>query len=123
MECLLEAQPLPDIKWFQGTKQINLTERVKMVKKDMGKDTFLLSLEISNPTIADGGNWRCNAVNAFGESNANITLNFQGSTQRPHGQAGRNAQDSPFQRLTGINPFQLSAILCCLLKIQKNSQS
>lgn len=86
MECVLEAQPLPDIKWFQGSKQINLTERIKMTKKDLGKDSYLLSLEISSPTINDGGNWRCNAVNAFGESNANIALNFQGraSSVLPH---------------------------------------
>lgn len=83
MECVLEAQPLPEIKWFQGSKQINLNDRIKMVKKDTGKDTYLLSLEISSPTIADGGNWRCNAVNAFGESNANITLNFQGTPPTP----------------------------------------
>lgn len=78
MECILEAQPMPEIKWFQGTKQINLTDRIKMTKKDGGKDTYILSLEISNPSMSDGGNWRCNAVNAFGESNANIALNFQG---------------------------------------------
>lgn len=78
MECILEAQPLPDIIWYQGSKAIDLNERIKMSRQDAGKDSYILSLEISNPTISDGGHWRCNAINAFGESNANIALNFQG---------------------------------------------
>ncbi|KAK6619856.1 hypothetical protein RUM44_006255 [Polyplax serrata] len=78
MECLLEANPLPDITWFQGTKTIEDSNRVRMSRKATGKDTYLLTLEISSPTKEDGGNYRCNAFNCFGESNANIALNFQG---------------------------------------------
>lgn len=78
MECILEAQPLPEITWWQGTKQITQSDRIKMSRKETGKDTYMLSLEISSPVIGDGGSWRCNAVNACGESNANISLNFQG---------------------------------------------
>lgn len=78
MECMLEANPVPDIIWYQGSKVILDTGRVRMVKKATGKDTYLLRLEISNPTKQDGGNYRCNACNSFGESNANIALNFQG---------------------------------------------
>lgn len=50
-----------------------------MSKKTIGKDMYLLKLEITNPTKEDGGNYRCNACNIFGESNANISLNFQGT--------------------------------------------
>ncbi|RZF42380.1 hypothetical protein LSTR_LSTR004188 [Laodelphax striatellus] len=78
MECMLEANPVPEIIWYQGSKVILDTNRIKMTKKATGKDTYLLKLEISNPTRADGGNYRCNACNSFGESNANIALNFQG---------------------------------------------
>lgn len=78
MECMLEANPVPEIIWYQGNKVILDTSRVRMVKKATGKDTYLLRLEISNPTKQDGGNYRCNACNSFGESNANIALNFQG---------------------------------------------
>lgn len=80
MECILEAHPVPDIAWFQGTKSINDSNRVKMSRKSTGKDTYILTLEISNPTREDGGNYRCNAFNIYGESNANIALNFQGMT-------------------------------------------
>lgn len=31
-----------------------------------------------DPVAEDGGNYRCNAINELGESNANIALNFQG---------------------------------------------
>lgn len=71
---------MPDITWYQGQKPIADSKRVKMSRKATGKDTYLLTLEISNPTKADGGNYRCNAFNNFGESNANISLNFQGKS-------------------------------------------
>lgn len=78
MECVLEAQPLPEITWFQGSRALNHSDRIKMKSKEIGKHSYLLTLEINDPTISDGGNYRCNAVNSFGESNANIALNFQG---------------------------------------------
>lgn len=78
MECLLEANPDPDITWFQSEKSIADSPRVRMLRKTTTKDTYLLTLEIANPTRLDGGNYRCNAFNLYGESNANIALNFQG---------------------------------------------
>lgn len=78
MECLLEANPAPDITWYQGTKAVSDNNRIRMIRKSAGKDIFMLTLEISNPTREDGGNYRCNAFNSYGESNANISLNFQG---------------------------------------------
>lgn len=78
MECELEANPIPEINWYQASKLILDTGRIRMSKKTTGKDMYLLRLEITNPTKEDGGNYRCNACNIFGESNANISLNFQG---------------------------------------------
>lgn len=79
MECILEAHPLPDITWFHGETVLKETDqRLKMSRKVTSKDTYNLTLEISNPTIDDGGSYRCNAFNSYGESNANIALNFQG---------------------------------------------
>ena len=34
-------------------------------------------LTITNPAMTDGGLYRCNAFNPFGDSNANINLNFE----------------------------------------------
>lgn len=78
MECILEAYPVPDITWFHGDKEIRDGAKMKMSRKATGKDSFNLTLEILGPTREDGGNYRCNAFNLFGESNANIALNFQG---------------------------------------------
>ncbi|XP_025833492.1 twitchin isoform X4 [Agrilus planipennis] len=78
MQCLLEANPAPDITWFHGDIVIADSKRIRMLRKSTGKDTYILTLEITNPTREDGGNYRCNAFNNFGESNANISLNFQG---------------------------------------------
>lgn len=78
MECVLEAHPVPDIIWYQGEKSVVGSNRIKMSRKATSKDTYQLTLEISNPTREDGGNYRCNAFNMYGESNANIALNFQG---------------------------------------------
>lgn len=82
MECLLEANPSPEVTWFQGNKVIADSSRIKMTRTPLGKDSFSLALEIVNPTKDDGGNYRCNACNAYGESNANIALNFQGWKNR-----------------------------------------
>lgn len=79
MECILEAHPVPDIKWFHGDISIVDSSRIKMSRKATSKDTYILTLEITNPTLEDGGNYRCNAFNSYGESNANIALNFQGT--------------------------------------------
>lgn len=79
MECVLEGNPMPEITWFQGQKVISDTNRVRLSRKSTGKDSYLLTLEVSNPTREDGGNYRCNAFNIYGESNANIALNFQGT--------------------------------------------
>lgn len=77
LECILEANPYPEITWYLGTKVIKDDSRHKMTKQETGLNTYLLGLEISEPTLDDGGTYRCNAINEKGESNANIALNFQ----------------------------------------------
>lgn len=79
MECLLEAHPIPDITWYRSDDKLEMSSRIKMSRKAISKDSYVLSLEIKNPTKEDGGNYRCNAFNMYGESNANIALNFQGT--------------------------------------------
>ena len=43
----------------------------------MKKNKYGLTLTIKNPSLEDGGMYRCNAFNQFGDSNANIDLNFE----------------------------------------------
>lgn len=77
LECILEAKPFPEIRWFNGTNQVMEGVRFKTGKKEISKDTFQLWLEIKEPSTSDGGTYRCHAANDLGESNANIALNFQ----------------------------------------------
>lgn len=96
MECILEANPLADIVWFQGEKSVSGSDRIRMSRKATSKDTYVLRLEISNPTRDDGGNYRCNAFNMYGESNANIALNFQGiidTSKKKNKNSTQNAND------------------------------
>lgn len=81
LECVLEAKPFPEITWYHETKQIVDGIRHKSSRKDLGNDTYSLSLEIQDPALEDGGTYRCNAINDLGESNANIALNFQGGDE------------------------------------------
>ncbi|KXJ80778.1 hypothetical protein RP20_CCG023458 [Aedes albopictus] len=62
MECILEASTAP---------------RPTPMASAISNDTYLLTLQISQPTANDGGIYRCHAFNPFGESNAHITLNFK----------------------------------------------
>ena len=77
MECQLEAHPLPEITWYRGDKRVEETTRIKHEIKTVSKHKYLLVLTITNPAMTDGGLYRCNAFNSFGDSNANINLNFE----------------------------------------------
>ncbi len=45
--------------------------------RPLGGNQYLLTLTIVDPCLADGGLYRCNAFNPYGDSNANIDLNFE----------------------------------------------
>ena len=77
LECVLEARPLGTVTWFHGSRVVQEGARRRITRQELSKDTYLLCLQIDDPEAADGGNYRCNAVNDLGESNANIALNFQ----------------------------------------------
>ena len=77
MECQLEAHPMPEITWYRADKRVEENSRIRYECKNLGKHKMLLTLTITNPSMADGGLYRCNAFNPFGDSNANIDLNFE----------------------------------------------
>ena len=77
MECQLEAHPMPEITWYRAEKRVEENSRIRYECKNLGKHKMLLTLTITNPSMADGGLYRCNAFNPFGDSNANIDLNFE----------------------------------------------
>merc|ERR1712088_1029791 len=70
MECLLEASPMPEITWYRKDQKITENSRISYECLKAKKHRFLLTLTIKNPTLADGGMYRCNPFNPFGDSNA-----------------------------------------------------
>merc|ERR1711970_145858 len=85
MECMLEANPEPEVAWFKDDMFTCETDRVSMYKKICGKNECVVSVTIKDPCNDDGGQWRCNAFNPFGDSNANISLNFKEGQAVPEG--------------------------------------
>lgn len=77
IECLLEANPAPDIMWYHADQCLENSPRFKMERKGREtKDAYILTLAIIDPKKDDGGYYVCSASNVFGVSNANIALNF-----------------------------------------------
>ncbi len=66
----------------------------------MGRHKFLLTLTIKEPRLADGGMYRCNAFNPFGDSNANIDLNFETGDE----EEGEEGATSAAEGAEGIPP-------------------
>ena len=60
-----------------NTQSIKENKRIRYECCVIKKNRYLLTLTIKNPSLADGGMYRCNAFNPFGDSNANIDLNFE----------------------------------------------
>lgn len=95
LECLLESKPLPEITWYHGSVRITDSRRTAH-RKELSSDTFMVWLNIKDPTDSDGGMYRCHAVNDLGESNANIALNFLGGEDQEQSSRSSSVKGSPF---------------------------
>jgi hypothetical protein len=106
LECSLEANPMPEITWYRGDKRVEETKRMRYECKKHSKNKYILTLTIKEPSMADAGLYRCNAFNAFGDSNANIDLNFEtGDESGPKPEAGKvEAKAKPEAGATGFPP-------------------
>merc|ERR1712142_1206721 len=105
MECQLEAHPLPEITWYRGDKRVEETTRIRHECKNISKHKFLLTLTITNPSMNDGGLYRCNAFNPFGDSNANIDLNFEtGEGEQPPQSGPQKAAEPAKTHADGFPP-------------------
>ena len=51
--------------------------RYRFITKDEGGNTYYVALELSEPQAVDAATYKLNAKNKFGESNANLKLNFE----------------------------------------------
>lgn len=52
--------------------------RYRYIEREEGEGNFYVALELSEPQAVDAATYRLNARNQFGESNANLKLNFDG---------------------------------------------
>merc|ERR1712156_1312971 len=105
MECQLEAHPMPEITWYRGDKRVEENSRIRYECKNIAKHKYLLTLTITNPSMNDGGLYRCNAFNPFGDSNANIDLNFEtGDGEQPPPAVAQKAAEPAKAPADGFPP-------------------
>ncbi|CAL1540884.1 unnamed protein product [Lymnaea stagnalis] len=99
MTCLLEAKPTPQIRWFRDTTEIGDGGRysITLQRDASGADLYTVVLQIKDPATEDAGTYKCTAANDLGESNANITLNFQGGEKpgKPPGGIAPTFKEKP----------------------------
>jgi len=112
LECILEANPNPTITWYHGNKIVKEGPRHIITKKETAKDTYQLTLEIKDPETPDGGQYRCNAVNDLGESNANIALNFQEEETEEEEEDDLSPSFVSNPKITPMNSGQLIVMEC-----------
>lgn len=86
MKCLCKAKPEPTVCWYKGDDIVQVqTGKINMVSTCVKEDHYEIVLEIMEPSAHDGGNYRCNVKNEFGESNANLNLNIEAEPE-PEGE-------------------------------------
>jgi len=78
LECFLEAQPIPEIKWFYDTTEVKPTDRFSFRLDNKGGDSYSAILQIKDLADSDAGAYRCAIVNPFGKGNANFNLKLTG---------------------------------------------
>ncbi|VDL60884.1 unnamed protein product, partial [Hymenolepis diminuta] len=79
-ECVLEAQPIGDIKWLKGGVVINPGGRYTINVVSNGSK-HVLTLNIADVNPSDGGDYQVKSKNPNGEASANIKLNLGQSKQ------------------------------------------
>jgi len=89
MTCHLESAQAPKIKWFKEAAEITQGGRynLSIAKDAKNANLYIVILLIQDPAAGDGGIYKCVATNESGESNANITLNFQGTEKKENDEA------------------------------------
>jgi len=78
LECFLEAQPIPEIKWVYDTTEVKPTDRFSFRLDNKGGDSYSAILQIKDLADSDAGAYRCAIVNPFGKGNANFNLKLTG---------------------------------------------
>jgi len=80
-ECKVNANPAPIVNWFREGSKIVEGGRYETFINVTG-NLFVVALEITNVAMEDAGKYRVTCKNEFGESNANIGLNFDAEASK-----------------------------------------
>ena len=108
LECQLTADPAPSIEWSLNGKPITSGGRILTSMKKQG-NTYLITMEISQVTLQDGGLYQALAKNVRGEATATITLNFdQGETR--FRMTRKDVASDPLPRVILFKPFPFISI-------------
>uniref|UniRef100_A0A914Z2S4 Ig-like domain-containing protein n=1 Tax=Panagrolaimus superbus TaxID=310955 RepID=A0A914Z2S4_9BILA len=119
MECHLEADPPPDVRWSHGGTPILASGRVSLTLTNLNGNLYKATLVIKEPSAGDGGAYKCTASNQLGESNANINLNFAGGDER----APTPSQKGPtFVGKPRIIPKEGGALILMECKVKSTSR-
>lgn len=77
IEVRIRAKPEAQITWLKEKTTLKSDKKYKIESKKESDNVFLLILEISDFSPADGGLYKVQAKNESGQSNANIHLNVE----------------------------------------------
>uniref|UniRef100_A0AC35U477 Twitchin n=1 Tax=Rhabditophanes sp. KR3021 TaxID=114890 RepID=A0AC35U477_9BILA len=77
MECKVKSTSKPSARWSKDGTPLSIGGLYQDIFTDCGDDTYLCQLEIRKPTANDAGAYRCTIKDDQGETNANLTLNFE----------------------------------------------
>lgn len=76
MDCSVRADPAPSIIWYHKEKIVQKSSKVT-ITIEKKEEIYYIKLELKDPQKEDSGLYKCNIKNAFGELNANLTLNIE----------------------------------------------
>lgn len=75
-ECRMTTETEPAITWFHNDGRVKQGARHNISMKKEENDTYLCTLEVSNPTRNDAGKYQIKARNDDGESTATVISYF-----------------------------------------------
>uniref|UniRef100_A0AC35TY35 Ig-like domain-containing protein n=1 Tax=Rhabditophanes sp. KR3021 TaxID=114890 RepID=A0AC35TY35_9BILA len=77
MECKVKSPTKPTARWSKDGVALSIGGLYQDVFTDLGDGIYVCQLEIRKPSAGDAGQYRCNIKNDQGETNANLSLNFE----------------------------------------------
>lgn len=78
MKVRVKCKPAPTVTWYRGTTAVKETKRCTIRQSADSDEEHTLYLEIEEPSVDDGGIYKCHIKNEHGETNANLNLNIEG---------------------------------------------